>query len=349
MDMDRFGEVQIKRSVMKNIRNTKFSGCKKAGIGRNYARFFQGENSLVVSEAAGANDGMGLVRTGFIKAYNNVRISGAVPVAVSDTILMPEKDEQTLKHMIMELSHMGEAYSVDVISGHTQIVSAVTEPLMTFTMYGVFKEALQDEKETEEEQHEIRRDNKVVTSGNAYMSLKEKTDNENKVAAGMDIVMSGNAGCLGSVQLAYEHRDGLYERYSRSYIDNIFKLEEMLALKTEPDIAYECGAVYGYNVGFGGVYCALWDMADSLNIGIDISHDYIPIVQETIEVCEFAGVNPYLIDGTGAALFITDNGQILSDRLYEAGYEAAVIGKVTDGHDRTVSHDGERRFLTPRG
>lgn len=324
MDMDRFGEVQIKRSVMKNIRNTRFSGCGKAGIGRNYARFFQDKNSLVVSEAAGANDGMGLVRTGFIKAYNNVRISGAVPVAVSDTILMPERDEQTLKHMIMELSDMGEAYSVDVISGHTQIVSAVTEPVMTFTMYGIF-------------------------AGKSYMALKGKTNNGNKVAAGMDIVMSGNAGCLGSVQLAYEHRARLYERYSRSYIDNIFKLEDMLALKTEPDIAYECGTVYGYNVGSGGVYCALWDMADSLNIGIDISHDHIPIVQETIEVCEFAGVNPYLIDGTGAALFITNNGQILSDRLYEEGYEAAVIGKVTDGHDRTVSHDGERRFLTPRG
>lgn len=323
MDMDRFGEVQIKRSVMKNIRNTRFSGCGKAGIGRNYARFFQDKNSLVVSEAAGANDGMGLVRTGFIKAYNNVRISGAVPVAVSDTILMPERDEQTLKHMIMELSDMGEAYSVDVISGHTQIVSAVTEPVMTFTMYGIF-------------------------AGKSYMALNGKTNNVNKVAAGMDIVMSGNAGCLGSVQLAYEHRAGLYERYSRSYIDNIFKLEDMLALKTEPDIAYECGTVYGYNVGSGGVYCALWDMADSLNIGIDISHDHIPIVQETIEVCEFAGVNPYLIDGTGAALFITNNGQILSDRLYEAGYEAAVIGKVTDGRDRTVSHDGERRFLTPR-
>lgn len=41
MDMDRFGEVQIKRSVMKNIRNTRFSGCGKAGIGRNYARFFR--------------------------------------------------------------------------------------------------------------------------------------------------------------------------------------------------------------------------------------------------------------------------------------------------------------------
>lgn len=324
MNMDRFGEVQIKRSVMKNIRNTRFSGCEKAGIGRNYARFFQDKNSLMVSEAAGANDGMGLVHTGFIKAYNNVRISGAVPVAVSDTILMPERDEQTLKHMIMELSDMGEAYSVDVISGHTQIVSAVTEPVMTFTMYGTF-------------------------AGKSYMDLNGKTNNGNKVAVGMDIVMSGNAGCLGSVQLAYEHRAGLYERYSRSYIDNIFKLEDMLALKTEPDIAYECGAVYGYNVGSGGVYCALWDMADSLNIGIDISHDHIPIVQETIEVCEFAGVNPYLIDGTGAALFMTNNGQILSDRLYEAGYEAAVIGKVTDGHDRTVSHDGERRFLTPRG
>lgn len=333
MNMDRFGEIQIKRSVIKNIGNTRFSSCRKAGIGRNYARFFQDENALVVSEAAGISGGIGPVRTGFIKAYNNVRISGAVPVAVSDVILMPEKDEKALKHMIMELSAIAKEYSVDVISGHTQITAGVTEPVITFTMYGMYK---------------------TLEHGGAdgcgdAGCVQKKPYSKKQVAAGMDIVMSGNAGCLGSVQLAYEYREGLYERYSRSYIDNIFKLEKMLTLNTEPDIACECGAVYGCNVGSGGVYCTLWDMADALNIGIDISHEHIPVVQETIEVCEFAGVNPYLIDGNGAALFITDDGALLSDRLYESGYEAAVIGKVTAGRDRTVSHEGERRFLTPRG
>lgn len=54
-----------------------------------------------------------------------------------------------------------------------------------------------------------------------------------------------------------------------------------------------------------------------------------------------------MIDGCGAALFVVPDGEHLADKLYEAGYEASVIGHITENSDRVVVHDEERRFLTP--
>ena len=54
-----------------------------------------------------------------------------------------------------------------------------------------------------------------------------------------------------------------------------------------------------------------------------------------------------MIDGCGSALFVVPDGKLLADKLYEAGYEASVIGRLTENSDRVIVHDDERRFLTP--
>lgn len=37
-----------------------------------------------------------------------------------------------------------------------------------------------------------------------------------------------------------------------------------------------------------------------------------------------------MIDGCGSALFVVPDGKLLADKLYEAGYEASVIGHLTE-------------------
>jgi hydrogenase expression/formation protein HypE len=59
------------------------------------------------------------------------------------------------------------------------------------------------------------------------------------------------------------------------------------------------------------------------------------------------GVNPYMIDGSGGALFVCSDGIKVKKALQEAGYEAELIGKTTATRDRVIIHDDERRFLTP--
>lgn len=49
----------------------------------------------------------------------------------------------------------------------------------------------------------------------------------------------------------------------------------------------------------GGIFGALWEMADGAGIGLDVALKRIPIQQETVEICEFFGVNPYQMLSTG--------------------------------------------------
>ena len=124
-------------------------------------------------------------------------------------------------------------------------------------------------------------------------------------------------------------------------------MESLLLLGGQVDIAMEHDCVYAHDISRGGVFAALWEMGDAQKCGFEVCHDDIPILQETIEICEHTGDNPYMIDGCGGALFVVQDGEKLADALYDAGYEAAVIGHLTDSSDRVVVHDDERRFLTP--
>ena len=51
----------------------------------------------------------------------------------------------------------------------------------------------------------------------------------------------------------------------------------------------------------GGIFGALWEMADGAGIGLDVALKRIPIQQETVEICEFFGVNPYQMLSDGGA------------------------------------------------
>ncbi len=168
-----------------------------------------------------------------------------------------------------------------------------------------------------------------------------------KRPAGMDIVMCGQTGVGGTLQLYYDNQKDLFERYSKSYLSPVERMESLLLLGGQVDIAMKHDCVYAHDISRGGVFAALWEMGDAQKCGFEVCHDDIPILQETIEICEHTGDNPYMIDGCGGALFIVQDGEKLADALYDVGYEAAVIGHLTDSSDRVVVHDDERRFLTP--
>ena len=66
-----------------------------------------------------------------------------------------------------------------------------------------------------------------------------------------------------------------------------------------------------------------------------------------MEVCEFFGYNPYEIRSDGALLMVTDDSHTLIEALAKQGITAAVIGVTTDGNDKVILNDDEKRFLEP--
>ena len=73
----------------------------------------------------------------------------------------------------------------------------------------------------------------------------------------------------------------------------------------------------------------------------------IPVRQETIEICEFFGLNPYELISGGSLLMAADDGAELVRELAKIGVPATVIGKIRSGNDRVVINEDERRFLEP--
>lgn len=327
----KFGEHQTVRSILKSLPRTVHDDVTRAGIGDDYARLLlrdggSGDAGVAasVNVATGVCSGSGYIglRLDIARLYNSVRIGGYMPWVATDTIVMPDDDERRMKKLLRKLVGICAEYGVDIVTGHTEVNSAVTEPVISMTMLG-------------------RRAGQVHTGHGDYDLRGSKRLTEK------DIVMCGQTGVGGTLQLYYDNQKELFERYSESYLRSVERMEELLLLGRLVDIAFENGCVYAHDISRGGVFAALWEMGDALKCGLEVCHDDIPILQETIEICEHTGDNPYMIDGCGSALFVAPDGKLLADKLYEAGYEASVIGHLTENSDRVVVHDDERRFLTP--
>ena len=98
---------------------------------------------------------------------------------------------------------------------------------------------------------------------------------------------------------------------------------------------------------FRSIFGALWELAESSGIGLEIDLKKIPIRQETVEVCEFFGINPYQLISSGSMLIAAEDGSLLVQELQKQGIHAVLVGKATKGNDRILLNEEERRFLEP--
>ena len=337
----KFGEHQTVRSILKSLPRTVHDDVTRAGIGEDYARLLlrdggSGDTGAAksVNVAAGVCSDCGYIglRLDIARLYNSIRIGGYMPWAATDTIVMPDDDERRMKKLLRKLAGICAEYGVDIVTGHTEVNSAVAEPVISLTMMGRCK---------------CMREMQCVHESQVHTGHGDSGLCGSKRLTGMDIVMCGQTGVGGTLQLYYDNQKELFERYSESYLRPVEQLEQLILLGGQVDIAFDHGCIYSHDISRGGVFAALWEMGDALKCGLEVCHDNIPILQETIEICEHTGDNPYMIDGCGSALFVVPDGKLLADKLYEAGYEASVIGRLTENSDRVIVHEDERRFLTP--
>ena len=100
-----------------------------------------------------------------------------------------------------------------------------------------------------------------------------------------------------------------------------------------------------HDVSEGGIFAALWELAQAANVGLDIQTKDIPIKQETVEICEFFDINPYKLISTGSLLIVAADGNSVVREIEKAGGCASIIGVTTDSNDRVLIQGEERRFL----
>lgn len=152
-------------------------------------------------------------------------------------------------------------------------------------------------------------------------------------------------GLEGTAVLARAKEKELAARYPFRFIDEAKDFDRFLSIVPEAATAVKSGVCALHGVTEGGIFGALWEMAEGAGVGLEIDLKKIPVKQETIEICEFFEINPYCLISGGCLLMTADNGYDLVRRLGEGHIAATVIGKTTDGNDRVIRNEEERRFL----
>jgi len=103
-----------------------------------------------------------------------------------------------------------------------------------------------------------------------------------------------------------------------------------------------CGV---HTVSRGGILAGLWEMAQEAGVGLEVDLRRIPVRQETIEICEFLGENPYELLSGGCLLMTAEDGNALAAALLGEEIPAVVIGRTTGGNDRVLYNEGRKRYL----
>lgn len=259
-----------------------------------------------------------------VAAVNNLAAAGAWPCAFLVSAVLPEDYEESdlqadMEKIAQAVNAAGgsgaaeNGFQARVIGGHTQISDAVRRPVYTVTGIG--------------QAHEGACRQQVV------------------LQPGWDLVVTGWIALGGTAALVIRYEEELRKRYPFSLVDRAKEFERRMAVGETARAITHFGTAAVHDLSQGGIFNALWEMADRAGVGLEVDLKKIPIRQETVEICEYFDVNPYYLYSAGALLAGTEHGEALVSALAAQGITAAVIGRATDGKDRVIRNGEECRYL----
>lgn len=317
MEVGKVSESVLKRTILKQIKHRREEVLVGPGVGEDCCVVGLEDGEVIVLSAdpiTGTKEMLGSLAVHI--TANDIASSGADIIGILLTILLPEGfRESELKEIMKEAEAVCASLNIEIMGGHTEITTAVNQPIITVTGVGKMPKT------------------QIIKTAGAIV------DDE--------IVMTKWAGLEGTAILAKEKEAELLTRYNKDFINNGKELSNKISVVPESRIGRKLGVRAMHDVTEGGIYGALWEMGAASNVGMEVDLTKIPIKQETIEICEFYDLNPYQLISSGVMLMITDKANLLVDELKKEGIPAAVIGRITSGNDRVVINGDERRFLSP--
>lgn len=258
-----------------------------------------------------------------IKAMNCLAAKGIRPEKVEMSLLLPDgTEEEFLRFVVDEVALAGKKADCGVSFQEIQISDAVTRP-------GAFAYSV---------------------GHNHYFDQKRSLD----CSKGSSIFLVGRIGLGGTFLLVHDNqrRKDLSSHFPSYFLQRTDTIKEMLSiiptLEAMEIISKEVGIVPQamISLGDGGLEKALWDLSLVCGCGFEVNLLDVPILQETIELTEYEGINPYALQSTGGLLAVMqDENHDFVNRLAQLGFFAAQIGKLTKEKDKVFIVDGKKQYL----
>lgn len=293
----------MKRSVIRQLHTKRKEVLVGAAVGEDCAAVELAEDEMfVISTDPITGTAQDIGKLAILVTTNDLASAGAEPVGVMLTVLLPEKfEEPELKKLMQQMETACKEASVQIMGGHTEVTRAVSQPVVTVCGVGKAKKG------------------KLITTAGAR--------------PGMDMIATKWIGLEGTSIIAKEKEEELSSRYTAEFIQKAQQFDRYLSVMGEAAVAAANGVSAMHDVTEGGIFGALWEMAEASGVGLEIDLKRIPLLQETVEICEFFDVNPYELISSGCMLMAAEDGNTLVRELEKAG--------IPGGCDRE-SHGGKR-------
>ena len=303
-------QAALARSVLRTLEKQREDVVQYPAYGCGYGAFRSGGQITVTAFGSSAGFPKTAPEFSVHEACVHLLAACAEPVGVTLQLLLPETyEEAELKKQMKLLDEAAGRYGAAVLGGHTEVTDRVTDPLVSVTAFGK-ADKLPPEAEPEQ-----------------------------------DLILAGSVASFAAAKLAEVRRTQLAGHFSESFLHDVEELGKERMLPAAVRILQKDGALPMKAAGRGGIFAALWEMAEHAHLGIDVELKRIPIRQETIEICEYFSLNPYQLFCSDTLLAAVPDGARAVRELAGQNIPAAVIGRTMAGKERILRNGEEIRYL----
>ena len=258
--------------------NYKHDVLLSAGVGEDCAALDFGGEACVLSTdpITGAATHIGKLAVHI--SVNDVASSGARPVAMLVTMLIPEN--MTLDEIDIvcgEMADTADGLGIDIIGGHTEITDAVNRLVISSTVIGRI--------------------------------ASEKLIRSSGARPGDAIIMTKHAALEGTYIIAHDHKHLLNDALTDAEMEDARILGQQLSVLDDGMIGAQNGATAMHDVTEGGVFGAAYELCDASGCGCHLYQDDIPVRDVTNKICHALGLNVYRLIGSGSMLITTPRRQ----------------------------------------
>jgi hydrogenase expression/formation protein HypE len=246
---------------------------------------------------------------------NDVAVMGARPAWFQATIIVPPSTAPgVVTQIFRDIDRSARSLGVAVTGGHTEVSTAVRQPIVAGDMQGV-----------------VRHDG-LVTSGGAR--------------AGDIIVMTKSAGIEGTsiVARSFARETRRILGVSAQHRAAHFHHRPGISVVAEALLGARGGATAMHDPTEGGVAAALFELATASGRRLVVDLDRIPVHRYTARLCAHFGLRPLGLIGSGALLMTLPGHRavMLLRALTRRRIPAVVIGAVARGSGVEARHGGKR-------
>ena len=315
----------LKKIVLDKIKFKRDEVLVRPGIGEDCAVLDYGDYECVLSTdpITAAIEKIGSLAVHI--SCNDIASNGIEPIGLLLTVLLPEgTTEKDVERLMTQAADAAEELKVEIIGGHTEITSAVAQPVIVSTAVG-----------------------KGTLGSSQDVCEMKPTDR---------IYITKTAGLEGTGIMATDKREDLEKILTREELIEAEKMLDDVSVVAEGIIAGKIGTSGMHDITEGGVLGAVWEMCRISQTGAVILQKDIPVAEVTEKICKAYNIDPLRLISSGSMMIIVpeENCEEMEREMKKEGIKLTQIGRVTDKSEGVVliseTGNGEERIdIEPPG